>query len=69
MSQSTYTVKGMHCDHCVRSVIEEVSEIAGVQQVDVDLASGRVTVTSEQPLPEDEVRAAVAEAGYELVTQ
>jgi copper chaperone len=69
MSQSTYTVKGMHCDHCVQSVTEEVGQIDGVRQVDVDLASGRVTVTSEQPLSEDQVRAAVAEAGYELVTQ
>jgi copper chaperone len=69
MSLSTYTVKGMHCDHCVRSVTEEVGQIAGVQKVDVDLASGRVIVTSEQPLPEDQVRAAVAEAGYELVSQ
>jgi copper chaperone len=67
VSQSTYTVKGMTCDHCVRSVTEEIDVIDGVQRVDVDLASGRVTVTSTRPLPQDEVRAAVAEAGYELV--
>lgn len=65
-STSTYTVTGMTCQHCVASVTEEVSEIAGVTGVDVDLASGALTVTSEQPLPDDSVRAAVEEAGYAL---
>ncbi len=65
---STYTVRGMTCEHCVRSVTEEVSEIPGVAGVDVDLASGRVTVTSDQPVDETAVRAAVAEAGYEVVS-
>ena len=68
MSTSTYTVKGMTCDHCVRSVTEEVSEVPGVTDVDVDLASGRVTVSSEQPVDEAAVRAAVTEAGYEVVS-
>ena len=39
-----YTVHGMTCDHCVVSVTEEVTEVAGVQGVDVDLASGRLVV-------------------------
>jgi copper ion binding protein len=64
---STYTVKGMTCGHCVQSVTEEVSEVAGVSAVEVDLASGRVTVSSEQPVDDAAVRAAVAEAGYEVV--
>ena len=63
---STWTVAGMTCEHCVASVTEEVSEIGGVTEVVVDLASGALTVTSEQPLPEDAVRGAVEEAGYEL---
>ena len=62
----TYTVTGMTCGHCVASVTEEVSEIAGVENVDVDLASGAVTVTSTEPLEDDAVRAAVEEAGYAL---
>jgi len=61
----TYSVVGMHCDHCVTSVREEVSEIAGVTDVDVDLASGRLAVTGEN-FSDDDVRAAVAEAGYEV---
>jgi copper chaperone len=62
----TYTVTGMTCAHCVASVTEEVSEIAGVTDVAVDLASGALTVTSDQPLPDDAVRAAVEEAGYSV---
>ena len=66
---STYTVKGMTCGHCVQSVTEEVSKVPGVRGVEVDLASGRVTVSSEQPVDDAAVRAAVAEAGYEVVGQ
>ena len=67
MAQSTYIVTGMTCGHCVTSVTEELSELDGVREVDVDLDSGRVTVTSDQPLAEGDVRAAVTEAGYELI--
>ena len=67
MSTSTWTVEGMTCGHCVASVTEEVGAIGGVTAVDVDLASGLVTVTADQdPTPED-MAAAVEEAGYTLV--
>ena len=66
MSTATYTVTGMTCEHCVASVTEEIGEIAGVSAVDVELASGAVTVTSAEPLDRRAVRAAVEEAGYEL---
>ena len=67
MSQtSTYTVTGMTCGHCVSSVTEEVSELPGVESVDVVLETGAVTVTSAEPLDEGAVRAAVEEAGYQL---
>ena len=62
----TYTVTGMTCGHCVASVTEEISEIPGVESVDVVLDSGAVTVTSSQPLEQQAVRAAVEEAGYQL---
>jgi copper chaperone CopZ len=58
-----YEVTGMTCAHCVMSVREEVSEVAGVEDVDVDLASGRLTVRGDG-ISDDAVRAAVAEAGY-----
>jgi copper chaperone len=60
-----YTVGGMTCSHCVLSVREEVAEVAGVSAVDVDLASGRMTV-SGQDVDDEAVREAVAEAGYEV---
>jgi copper chaperone len=66
MTTSTYTVTGMTCGHCVAAVTEELTKLDGVTGVDVDLASGRVTVESETELDEDEVEAAVDEAGYSL---
>ncbi|MFI7423665.1 heavy-metal-associated domain-containing protein [Nonomuraea sp. NPDC049684] len=69
MSTATYTVKGMTCGHCVSSVKEEVSGVAGVTGVEVDLASGRLTVTSESQVEESQIASAVEEAGYELVGQ
>ena len=63
---STYTVTGMTCSHCVQAVTGELSALPGVEEVEIDLTSGAVTVTSELPLTDDEVRAAVDEAGYEL---
>ena len=61
-----YTVAGMTCSHCVMSVREEVEEIDGVSAVDVDLASGRLTVSGEG-FGDDAVAAAGADAGYEVV--
>jgi copper chaperone CopZ len=66
METQTYTVTGMTCGHCVASVTEEISELASVESVDVDLATGSVTVTSSQPLDPAAIRAAVEEAGYAL---
>jgi copper chaperone len=68
MSERTYTVTGMSCDHCVRAVTTEVSELPGVTKVDVDLATGRVLVASDTPLDDGAVRAAVEEAGYEVTS-
>jgi len=64
---STFQVQGMSCGHCVSSVRSEVSAIDGVTAVEVDLASGQVTVTSDTPIDPDAVTAAVEEAGYEVV--
>jgi copper chaperone len=66
---TTYTVSGMHCGHCVAAVTEEISQLSGVEQVQVDMVAGRestVAVTSVAPLPQQAVRAAVIEAGYTL---
>jgi copper chaperone len=63
----SYVASGMTCQHCVRSVTEEVSEVRGVESVEVDLASGRVTVTGSD-FADEAVKTAVAEAGYEVVS-
>jgi copper chaperone len=65
----SYPVTGMTCGHCVASVTEEIEELTGVREVSVDLVAGgtsTVTVTSDQPLTDDAVKDAVAEAGYQL---
>ncbi|MDT3438645.1 MULTISPECIES: heavy-metal-associated domain-containing protein [unclassified Pseudofrankia] len=67
MVASTYTVTGMTCGHCVNAVTEELSHLSGVSGVLVSLASGTAEVTSEAPLDRETVRAAVEEAGYQLV--
>jgi copper chaperone len=69
MTTTTYTVTGMTCGHCVAAVTSEVGGLGGVSDVAVDLTTGTVTVTSEAPLDPQAVRAAVDEAGYELVDQ
>ena len=66
-STRTYTVTGMTCAHCVASVSEEVAEVAGVEAVDVDLASGRLDVTGAT-FSDDEIAEAVREAGYEVAS-
>jgi copper chaperone CopZ len=63
---STYNVNGMTCQHCIGSVTAELSKLPGVHVVKVELATGQVLVESDGPLPIDEVRTAVDEAGYEL---
>lgn len=62
----TYTVIGMTCGHCVASVTEEVQEIEGVENVDVVLETGDLTVTSAEPVDDDAIKTAVEDAGYQL---
>jgi copper chaperone len=65
MSDSiTYAVPGMHCDHCVAAVEQEISAVSGVESVDVDLATKLVVVTGHA-LDDDALRAAIDEAGYD----
>ena len=64
--ESEYHVTGMTCGHCVQAVTGEISGIAGVSAVEVDLATGRVLVTSDGPLRPEDVSEAVVEAGYQL---
>ncbi|MEO7981527.1 MAG: heavy-metal-associated domain-containing protein [Sporichthyaceae bacterium] len=68
-STTTYGVLGMTCDHCVQAVSGELRELSGVQDIEVELVEGGtsvVRVVSDEPLPEQAVREAVDEAGYQL---
>ncbi|MFI0937857.1 heavy-metal-associated domain-containing protein [Streptomyces sp. NPDC021020] len=67
MSQAVYTVSGMTCGHCESAVTREVTTIPGVTSVKAVASTGLVTVDSDQPVDDAAVRAAVDEAGYELV--
>ena len=66
----TYLVAGMTCEHCVAAVRAEIGNLNAVQDVAVDLVPGgtsRITVTSTAALADDQVQAAVDEAGYALM--
>ncbi len=60
----TYSVPAIHCAHCAMSIREEVEEVTGVDEVDVDLDSKAVTIHGRE-LDDATLRAAIAEAGYE----
>ncbi|MFI0895890.1 heavy-metal-associated domain-containing protein [Streptomyces sp. NPDC020983] len=67
MSQAVYSVSGMTCGHCESAVTREVTAIPGVTSVKAVASTGLVTIDSDQPVDDAAVRAAVDEAGYELV--
>ena len=67
MEQKTYTVTGMTCGHCEMSVREEVSEVAGVSDVEVSHETGRLVVAGDG-VSDEAVRAAVEEAGYSVAS-
>ncbi|WP_328871518.1 cation transporter [Streptomyces sp. NBC_00287] len=64
---AVYKVSGMSCGHCEGAVSGEISELPGVSSVKAVASTGEVTVISEAALREEDVRAAVDEAGFELV--
>lgn len=67
MSEAVYSVSGMTCGHCESAVTKEVTAIPGVTSVTAVAQTGLVTVASAAPLDDEAVRAAVDEAGYDLV--
>ena len=65
MREIAYIVPGMHCGNCQAAVARELEAVEGVESVDVDLESKRVTVTGAG-LDDAALRAAIDEAGYEV---
>ncbi|MEW6386517.1 MAG: heavy metal-associated domain-containing protein [Thermodesulfobacteriota bacterium] len=62
-------VKGMSCAHCAGAVQKALEGLAGVSEVQVDLASGRVTFASAGPVPREELARVIQAAGYELASR
>lgn len=67
--ETKYIVSGMTCGHCTNHVTQEVSQIEGVEQVNVQLEGGVMTVQSAQRIPLDSVVEAVKEAGDYTVVE
>ena len=67
MSTTEYKVTGMTCGHCEMSVREEVSEVPGVEEIQVSAQTGQLLVTSASEVDDAKVLAAVQEAGYSAV--
>ena len=64
MKQIAYAVPDMSCQHCVNAVSEELTQVPGVERVDVDLSTKQVVVYGSE-LDDHWLRAAIVNAGYE----
>lgn len=67
MTKNEFQVRGMTCGHCEMSVREEVSEIPGVEDIQVSAQTGKLVVTGSASVDDAQILAAVAEAGYSAV--
>ncbi|MFD8597932.1 heavy-metal-associated domain-containing protein [Kitasatospora sp. NPDC059646] len=65
-STTVFAVEGMSCGHCERTVSTGLSALPGVTAVTADAKAGRVTLTAAGEVDENQVRAAVGEAGFTL---
>jgi copper chaperone len=63
---TTIRIKGMSCQHCVKAVTKALSEIAGIKDVQVDLAKGEATFDEVQPIDQELLRERIKKAGFEL---
>ena len=64
MATTTYDVAGMHCGSCANKISNEVAQVPGVTQADVDLAQGKLNVSGEAD--DQAIRSAVTELGYQI---
>lgn len=67
MATNEYQVTGMTCGHCEMSIREEVGQVAGVEEIQVNAQTGKLAVTSSDAVDDARVLAAVEEAGYSAV--
>ena len=66
MAERVFTVPDVSCEHCVSAITKELTRIDGVSDVDVDLATKKVTVTSSDSVPEQQIREGIDEAGFDI---
>jgi len=64
---STIKVKGMSCQHCVMSVKKALSQLEGIQNVEVDLQKGEVRFDTTKQVTSDTIEKAILDAGYQVV--
>lgn len=66
MNELELQVNGMTCEHCERALTAELSVLAAVEDLDIDVATGRVLITHSMALDRGEVERAIADAGFDL---
>lgn len=66
MTEKTYIVPDVSCEHCVSAITSELTKIGGVQDVTVDIPTKVVTVRHDGSVSDDQVVAGLDEAGYEV---
>jgi copper chaperone len=64
---SVLKVKGMSCQHCVMSVTKALSQLEGIENVQVDLEKGEVRFDNTKEVATDRITKAIQDAGYEVI--
>lgn len=67
MTSRIFQVEGMSCDGCEQNVIDELSLLEGVSEIEADHTSDRVEVQADSGVEDDEIESAIEVAGYEVV--
>ncbi len=66
MTERTYTVPDVSCEHCVSAITKELTQISGVQNVNVDLETKKVTVVADESVEDQKIREGIDEAGFDI---
>jgi copper chaperone len=66
MVERVYSVPGVNCEHCVNAINKELSQIEGIQKIDVDLQTKKVKVQASESVPDERIRAGIDEAGFDI---
>lgn len=69
MSTEQFRVPDISCQHCVNAITKEVTALAGVERVQVDLDGKTVTVEHAPEVTTEQIVAAINEAGYDEVAR